>query len=136
MAGPNDWGKLNTILRVRIGSTQDAVLNLTGDAQELLYPLDAAYSLADLVDIQPGEEMTLDVPAYQSTYWLYVQTGWWEYTAFTDSWDKHMAVVLNCVQDVAHKWTTIQVIEPFGHPEVIRASDILPDGHWYGSQYC
>ncbi|MDZ7778971.1 MAG: CARDB domain-containing protein [Gemmatimonadota bacterium] len=134
--GDNDWTLLNTIIRVRVGSTEDAVVQLTGDGQELLYPYDSTYDEADLIDITPGEEMTLEVPAYDTEYWLYIQTGYWDYDALYGIWRKHMSVVAGCDASSTYKWTTIRVFEPFGHPEVIRASDFLPDGNWYGSEYC
>lgn len=137
VSGPNDWGKLNTVIRVRVGPTQQSVVQFTSPARELLYPLDYTSDAGSTIDIAPGQEMTLDVSGFTTEYYLYVQTGWWEYNAYTDLWDKHVSVVVGCDgTSSAYKWTTIRITQPFFHPEPIRLSDFLPVGNWYASPFC
>ena len=136
VAGPNDWGKLNTVVRVRVGPTSQSVINFTSEARELLYPLDYTSNVANTLDIPPGSSMTLDVSSQPGPYWIYVQTGWWDYFAESGLYEKHMAIVVGCQGQDAYKWTTIQITAPFGNPEEIRLSSFLPQGNWYQSPFC
>jgi hypothetical protein len=135
VVGPNDWSRMNTVIRFRVGPTQTSVINLTGGAVELLYPVDYTSDEANILAIAPGHEPTFDVSSLTGEYWIYVQTGWWEYT--DGLYEKHMTRVVGCDGvSTVYKWTTIRVYAPFGDPEVIRLSDFLPIGNYYLSPFC
>jgi len=113
------------------------VINLNGGARELLWPDDFTSNFANTIDVNPGQEITLDVSGFTVDYWIYVQTGWWEYFSSSMTYEKHMALVVACDGvNSAYKWVTIHMTQPFGNPEEIRLSQFLPIGNWYGSPYC
>lgn len=144
-----DWGKYNKIIRVRIGPTQESVRDNV--LLEVLNPFDFPTDLSYCNIIAPSyanDNSYKDFDVASSScgvdgYYIFIQTGWWEayYDPFTYDfmyWTIHPASVMNCVGDVVYynKWTVIHVIQPYGNPEIIKASDFLPHMHWYGTNFC
>ncbi len=137
VAGPNNWGLLNTVVRLRVGPTQSSVINMTAGAYELLFNGDATSSTANTLDINPGQTQTFTVSMMTGPYYLYIQNGYWDYFAESGLWEKHMSAVVGCDGgSTVYKGTIIQITQPFGNPEEIRLSDWLPIGNYYGSQFC
>ena len=144
-SGVNEWGTMNKIVRVRIGSTETAVIN-NDPGTERLWPYDSASGSSDANTyvINPAYQQTgsyrdFDVSAFGSgDYSIYIQNGWWDYFAEGGgSWEKHMTTVVACDGTATtYKWATIQVTDHTGGTLEIKASDFLPTGNWYGSSFC
>ncbi len=144
VSGQNDWGKMNGIIRVRIGPTQASVEN--SQDYERMWRTDSTLSVVNLEIIEPAYQETskyrdFDIDSYRlnQLYYVYIQTGWWEYFcpggAFC-SWQKHMTAVAGCnINDTVHKWSSFWVDHESGLFEV-KASDFLPIGSWYQSPFC
>lgn len=143
-----DWGKLNGIIRVRVGTTCSGVIAGQG---ERMYAGESTTNVADLQVISPAylqnssfrdfdvSNVTL---AADNTYCVLIQTGWWD-TIFDVNtfeflyYEKRNSMVLNCSGVCCiEKWATIQISQPFFEPEVIRASDFLPYRSWPGHSSC
>lgn len=141
-----DWDLWNKIIRVRIGTTQDAVL--TDTSLERLWPDDTAP-----IDITAHLSYVID-PAFNQTtsyrdfdvseltsgnYWVYMQTGWWEKIAFVDPnyWNKHLTQIVDCDgTSGAYKWATFNITGHNYGTQVVKASDFLPETDWFGSAFC
>jgi hypothetical protein len=148
--GSNEWGKLNTIIRVRIGTSDSAVQ--TNTALERLWPVDSVPACFDCPTdhlgyvVAPALNATtnywdFDVSAFTGgAYWVYVQTGWWDLVtdsfSGSQSWEKHMSIVVGCFQQDAYKWATFPVSNHTSGMLEVRASQVLPMGNWFGSSYC
>jgi hypothetical protein len=137
VAGPNDWGQMNRVVRLRVGPTQSSVVNMTGGAVELLFNGDYTSMVDSTRVIAPGNQATFNVSMMSGEYFLYIQNGWWEYFSESGLWEKHMTGVVGCDgQTTVYKGTIIHITAPFGSPEEIRLSDWLPIGNYYGSPFC
>ncbi len=141
--GPADWGKMNKIIRVRIGATQASVVNST--VNEKLWPVDTASTSSNAVSyvIDPLLNQTtnfweFDVSTFSSgDYYVYLQNGWWEYDAFNDEWTKRMTQVSACDGvSTAYKWRAIIIAGHTSGTFTVMASDYLPQGNWAGSPFC
>jgi len=135
----NKWGLWNTIIRTRIGPTEQSVVNST--QYERLWPTDSTSNAQNTLQILPKHDQDssyaeFDVSEFTSEYWIYIQTGYWDFDAYTTQWEKHPTLVVGCDGTTAYKWALIRVTQPFGDPEIIRASNFLPDGNWQCSQFC
>lgn len=139
-----EWGKLNGIIRVRIGTTENAVITAT--ALEKLWPSDSAPSTSDAFTyiIDPALNQTtsswdFNVSAFSTTqYWVYIQTGWWDFfvSQFGSSWEKHTATVLGCAGQAVPKWATFSVTNHASGTFAVQASQFLPDGNFQGTSFC
>ncbi len=146
-AGSNIWGLMNKIIRVRIGTAENAVI--TSTALEKLWPSDSASasSIASSYVIDPVFNQTtsywdFDVSSFTSgSYWVYMQNGWWELVtdpfSGLQSWEKHMTQVAGCnINQTVYKWATFSVSNHQSGVFSIRASQYLPMGNWFGSAFC
>ena len=139
-----DWGRLNTVLSLRVGPTQESVLSGNG-AYELLQPSDSVNDAADTHQISPTQQQTFDVSRYgfDSEYYVLIWLGWWELFCSPPDYlfcyyTKHFSSVIDCLGKVEYgnKWAVVHVYPPFGSPEEIRTSDHFPPKSWYGTGYC
>jgi hypothetical protein len=137
----SDWSKLNNIVRVRIGPTENDVINNT--AYEKLEPKETSYSY-DIDYIQPAynstptfsnyEDFEVSTYGYGVNYAIFIQCGWWEYDAVVYfAWIKRVTSVL-CAnsQCCCYKWVAINVSNHQAGYCVIKAADFLPLRHWNG----
>jgi hypothetical protein len=144
-----NWSNLNTVIRVRIGSSQDGVINST--VGEKMYNGETTSKIENTKQISPKYNSTtsycdFDVSGITTDasgkYYIYIQNGYWDAIYDVNTfvflyYEKHYAQVINCQgQCCVPKWTTIIVSKPYGNPEVIRLKDFLPQTNWYGSIYC
>jgi hypothetical protein len=144
-----DWNKLNGIIRVRIGSTCDSVINST--AGEQLYLGETTTDILNTKRIAPNylqESNYQDFNvsninlASDGSYCVFIQNGWWDTILDPYSYDllfyeKRNSMVLNCSNACCiEKWATIKIVRPYCNPEVIRASDYLPLKNWNGHCSC
>jgi fibronectin type III domain protein len=137
VVGPNDWGRFNTVVRLRVGPTQNSVINMTAGAFELLFNGMSTSDVDETLDINPGQTANFNVSMMTGSYYLYIQNGWWDYFAPNDAFEKHLTGVVGCDgASTVYKATIIQITPPFGNPEEIRLSDWLPIGNYYGSPFC
>lgn len=139
VAGTNDWPTWNTIIRVRIATTQYAVENDTTNTYERLYKGDSTCSVSNLYDIPPAYQQTtsyvdFDVNSMPANYYVYIQTGWWDFDAWTFCWDKHMTAVTCCdCANACYKWRSISVSGHTSGRLDIKASQFLPQFSWCNS---
>jgi hypothetical protein len=149
-AGQNDWATWNQVIRLRIGPSESSVLNST--QHEKLWPFDSASaSSLDHFDyiITPAFNQTTSYRDFAldssiqagATYYVFMQTGWWEFFADpfsgSTSWEKHMATVVGCnVNDTVYKWAFFWVSGHESGVTTVRASQFLPIGNFYGSPFC
>jgi titin len=141
----NDWGKLNNIVRVRIGATA-ANVEANGNSYERLAPYDTQADVGNAQWIAPSYTSAntykdFPVSTYSgigSTYYLYLQCGWWEYyyPGFGSGyWIKRVSEVL-CTNGTCccYKWAYIQVQNHTSGYFVIKATEVgLVHGSWNGS---
>lgn len=137
----SDWGQLNNIVRVRIGPTENDVVNNT--AYEKLESRDVAYSY-NVNYIQPAYNSTPNVSNYEDfeistygygiNYSVFIQCGWWEYDAVLNfAWIKRVTQVLcNNGQCCCYKWSVINISNHKAGYVIIKAADFLPLRHWNG----
>lgn len=137
-----DWGKANTIIRVRVGPTESDVL--TNSIYERLTPQDTVCLSCSFEDIDPSYNQTssyedFDVNSNSPDYWVFIQCGWWEMYCYPPDfsycvWTKHFSSVLcndgNCC---CQKYATIHVTGHSSGTMEIKASDFLPHGSWNGT---
>jgi hypothetical protein len=143
-AAGNNWKNLNNIVRVRVGPTSTAV-TANSNTYEILCPRDLDGSTAgNLISyITPVYNATtsykdFDVSSNGTSYYLYLQTGWWETVYDVNTfvflyWQKRLAMVLNNAgQCCVEKWAWTQCTHNAGYL-VVKASDLLPHGSWNGT---
>jgi hypothetical protein len=141
-----DWAQWNQIIRVRIGSTENAVM--TDTSLERLWPTDTASSSSTShlsYVINPAYNQTtsywdFDVSGFTAgNYSIYMQTGWWEYVVISTPayWTKHMTQVYACdgISSV-YKWAVVNVTDHTSGTLEVKASDFLPHTQWYNSAFC
>ena len=139
--GVGDWDSWNGLIRVRIASTCAAAIGGTG---ERLYPYESTTDVANLERVAPGgETRDFDVstvqPAADGSYCIFIQAGWWDYFCLGScAWTKHDTKVLDCNGAASvYKSAAIQITPPYFDPELIRASDWLPQlSTWQGHPSC
>lgn len=140
MEGTTNWGQLNNIVRVRIGPSENAVLN--SNAYEVLNPFETVGDVSQTKQITPGNSMNFDVSAYAdaSEYWVVIQTGWWDLDViFCDPpcWVLHPSNVIYCDGlTVGQKYSTIKVFPPYGDPEEIVASNFMACRNYPETVFC
>jgi hypothetical protein len=146
-AGTNLWGQWNTIIRVRIGSTETAV-RVNNNTLEKLWPSDSASGSSteqlNYVIVPKYNQLTsyrdFDVSGFSGgNYWVYIQNGWWEFFNIGggSSWEKHMTTVVGCDGvSTVFKWTIVKVTGHTSGTLPVKASSFLPQGNWYGSLFC
>ena len=136
------WGQYNTIIRVRIGPTDTAVIGCNPSCYERLTDINYVSDPDRMLSITPSYQQTtryrdFDVNSNGPSYWVYIQAGWWDFNVKTYLWEKHMSWVVNCDGVTAvYKWATIPINNHTAGRFDLRASEILPHGNWYGSEYC
>ena len=133
-----DWGKLNQIVWVRIGSTESSLYT---DATERLYRNEYTSDEANILSIPPGSYRDFDASEFASgDYLVLIQNGFWDVDGYyydNPLWTKHETYVVGC--DGA---TSVQKFAGFritGHTNGIfevKASEYLPQGNYYGSIFC
>ena len=147
----NLWGTWNRLIRVRIAATE-AQVTTPGNTYEKLTPADSItttqYTNGYAQIINPDYTAPYAVGSYKdfdvsgfggSTYWVYLQAGWWEYVCYLGvcSWDKHMSQVYGCDNVTPYYknswfWVSGHVSGTF----TVYASDFLPHFAWFGSPWC
>lgn len=139
--GENDWQRLNTIVRVRIGPTQESVLNTT--VNERMFPHDSTPSFELTQAIYPEHQsdsnyQDFSVSQDAPNYYVYIQTGWWDSdcSIVPCIWRKHMSVVAGCQLQSVHKFAAFYVSNHYSGVFEVRASQFLPDGNFHGSRFC
>jgi hypothetical protein len=141
-----DWSQWNQIIRVRIGTSESAVINLA--STERLWPTDTASQSSTehfsyVIPPQYNQNTSywdFDVSGFDNgNYWVFMQTGWWEYIVFVNPpyWTKHLTQVTNCdgITPV-EKWATFSVVDHTSGMLQVPASDFLPHYGWNGSPFC
>jgi len=135
-----DWYQLNKIVRIRIGVNLNNIINDTTNTYEKLCPVDTATTsyFTNSVDyINPAYNVStkyrdFDTSSFGSTYYIFVQCGWWEYDAvFSYSWIKRVTQV-TCQAGTCYKWATWTVSSHNAGYEVIKVSSGLPHWCWDG----
>jgi len=137
--------EFNQIIRVRIGATQNDVLQNAN--------LEKLTITETVSEIWMGESI---MPKYQQTssyrdfdvsnfgsngYWIFIQAGYWDHIFDINTFaylysEKRNAIVDGCDGQPVEKWATISVFAPFGSPEIIKASDFLPHAGWKDTKFC
>ncbi len=137
-----DWNRLNNIVRVRIGPTQSSV-ETDGNSFERLAPYESISNIGNANWIPPShtaanhfEDFPLSTySGIGSTYYLYLQCGWWEYyipSIGSPYWIKRLSQVL-CAngQCCCYKWAWVQITNHSAGYFVVTATQIgLPHGSW------
>jgi uncharacterized repeat protein (TIGR02543 family) len=123
-SGGLDWSELNTVISVRIGASQTSNLY-----PEVLASSDVDCSAAGGNSILTGQSMQFNVASNAPNYYVYVQTGWWDYVG--PCWEKHYASVL-CTNGscCCNKNTTITITNHNQGIYEIKLSKFLPNGNW------
>jgi len=131
--GDDDWSQMNTVVRVRAGPSLEEVRDAGGG--ELL--TDGTSSCAP-ASIGVGTSRSFDVGALAPDYFIYVQTGAWEYDPFfSGCWDLYLTQVYDCGGSCcADKSATLQVSGHTGGKKSVRLSTLLPPKTWEGSPLC
>lgn len=139
----NDWGKLNNIIRVRVSSTCDNVVNGYG---ELLYPHEWTDDPGNLQIIPPGSHRDFDISnvilSADNSYCVFIQTGWWDTVLDVNTheflyYEKRNSNVLDCNGNCClEKWVYEPIVQPFFEPEEIRVHNYLPHTNWIGHPSC
>ena len=138
----NDWSKLNNIVRVRIGPTSSSV-EAAGNSYEKLTPYETLADIGNANWIPPSytaanQYVDFPVSTYSgigSTYYLYLQCGWWEYyipSVGSAYWIKRLSQVLcSSGQCCCYKWAWVQITNHSAGYFVVTATQIgLPHGSW------
>ena len=137
----NAWGEWNAIVRVRIANTiSDALNNIL---YEKLEPRDIVSGLELINDIPPKYNQStsyrdFDVVSMQTTYYVFIQTGFWRPDQTGTGRQKILTSVLNCAgnKDQNNKYAVVKVFNHVAGDEVIRASIYLPQHTWWQSSFC
>jgi hypothetical protein len=143
-----DWGgRLNNIVRVRIGPTDTSVFET--DILERLNPYETQLELSNCDLIPPSynqEDSYRDFDVSQfgtEGYCVFIQTGWWDPWFNPNTFEFqyyriHDTTVVSCADTTPYgnKWRIIYIVPPFYDPEIIKASEWLPLMHWYGTEFC
>ena len=131
--GDDDWSQMNTVVRVRAGPTLEAVQD-EGEGELLT---DGTSSCAP-GSIAVGTNRSFDVSAVAPNYFIYVQTGSWEYDPFfSGCWDLYLTEVYDCGGNCcAEKSATMQITGHASGTKTVRLSTLLPPQTWEGSPLC
>ncbi len=139
----NDWGKLNNIVRIRIGPTAASV-EANGNTYERLAPYDNVYDITTANWISPSYTAANSYADFQLStysgigvnYYLYLQCGWWEplIPELGGGWTKRVTQVL-CTNGTCccYKWAYNQVTNHEAGYFIVKATDLgLVHGTWNG----
>ncbi len=131
--GDDDWSQMNTVVRVRAGPTLEGVR----DAGEGELLTNGTSSCAP-GSIAVGTNRSFDVSAAAPDYFIYVQTGSWEYDPFfSGCWDLYLTQVYDCGGNCcAVKSATMQITGHVSGTKTVRLSTLLPPETWEGSPLC
>ena len=133
----SEW---NRIVSVRVGPTEHSVLARTDGVAELLtsravifpaYLQDTSFREFDISGI---------TTAADGSYWVFIQVGRWEYfcpDGLNCSWTINPGNWECCNGEFGcYKWGAGICIQPYDHPEVIRATEYLPHVGFAGTDFC
>ena len=131
--GSDDWSQMNTLIRMRAGSTLAGVR----DAGEGELLTDGTSSCTP-GSISVGSRRSFDVSALAPNYFIYVQTGAWEYDPFFGGcWDLYLTEVYGCGGSCCTaKSATKQISGHTSGTKTVRLSELLPPKTWQGSSLC
>lgn len=128
-----NWAQMNTLIRLRVGATEGDVQD--SDSGELLTAGDSSCSPKS---IAPGKSGVFDVAALKPDYFVYVQTGAWEYEPYFGScWDLYLTSVHDCGGNCCtDKSATTQVTGHKKGVHTLTLSSLLPAKTWSDSPLC
>ena len=128
-----DWAQMNTLVRLRLGDSEFTARD--NEAGELLT---AGESSCEPTSVAPGRTQAFDVTAFKPDYFVYVQTGAWEYDPFFSScWDLYFTSIHDCGGDCCtDKSATTQITGHTSGARVVKLSSMLPAKTWEGSPLC
>jgi hypothetical protein len=131
--GTDDWSQLNTLVRMRAGTTLEGIR----DAGEGELLTDGTSSCAP-TSVAVGSTKSFDVSTVAPEYFIYVETGSWEYDPFFGGcWDLYLTEVYGCGGDCCtEKSATMQVTGHASGTKTVRLSELLPAKTWQGSSLC
>jgi len=154
LAHAGGWDFYNGLIWIRTAANCSDY-NMAGHTPEggteYLWPLDFTYNILDREWLLPVYRSTssyidIDVSAIplasDGSYCVLIEAGWWdtEFDPFGGPtiYRKKPSNCLCCNGAAGcAKWAQIQIIEPYGDPEVIYTHDWLPDyGTWQGHPIC
>lgn len=131
--GDDDWSRLNTLVRLRVGTSVEAVRD-HGEGELLVDDT----STCSPASIAVGSSRSFEVGDAAPSYAVYVETGSWEYDPFfTGCWDLYLTAVHDCGGDCCTPKSAITEIT--GHTsgkKTIKLSTLLPATTWKGSELC
>jgi len=138
----SDMSTYNQLVRVRIGPTEESVVN--SGTYERLQPSETVNDISTVNTISPGytdansslyyEDYSVEEAWNYSNYWVYIQCGWWDYIVVYGPpyyWKKTMTIA-KCSDGVnqcyKNAWTNIY--NHYSGYFVLKASDLLPHFNW------
>lgn len=134
-----DWSLLNSIVTLQVHASLDSIYAGNG-VHQLLYGWDQTDDAANTLSLPPSGSHDFDISGLGlgSEYYVLIWAGYWEYDGGSGYWNKTYTSVLDCdgQAGAANKWSIIRIIEPYGQPEIINLSWVLPQTHWHNSGFC
>jgi len=148
------WDFYNGLIWIRTAaycSNYNMAGNTPSGGTEYLWPLDFTYNILDrewLFPLYRSDSNYIDIDvsgiplAPDGSYCVLLEAGWWD-TEFDPYggptvYRKKPSNVKCCNGGTGcAKWATIQIIKPYGDPEVLYVHDWLPDyATWEGHRLC
>lgn len=134
-----DWSLLNRTVTLQVHASLDSIYAGNG-VHQLLYGWDQTDNAANTLSLHPGTFQDFDVSSLGlvAEYYVLIWAGYWEYDAGSGYWNKTYSSILDCdgQAGAANKWSIIRIIQPYGQPEIINLSWVLPQTHWQNSGLC